>query len=114
MYISFDKLADVSQITCSGSPIKNWAALPLDSIDPKVQALISLALSAQAQNISVQVEMRKHFPALLYRMSMQHSILHIQVLMQYTQLYYQLKCLINWYLLEQSITLRDVKSHTLH
>lgn len=55
MYISFDKQADVSQITCGGSPVKNWAALPLDSANPKVQALISLALSAQAQNIKVDL-----------------------------------------------------------
>lgn len=55
MYISFDKLANVSQVTCGGLPIKNWAALPLDSTNPKVQALISLALSAQAQSIKVDL-----------------------------------------------------------
>jgi len=55
MYLSFDASANVSQISCSGLPIKNWAVLPLDSSDPKVQALISLALSAQAQNIKVDL-----------------------------------------------------------
>ena len=55
MYISFDKHANVSQITCDGLPVKNWAALPLDITNPKVQALISLALSAQAQNIKVDL-----------------------------------------------------------
>lgn len=55
MYISFDKHANVSQISCGGLPVKNWAALPLDSTNPKMQALISLALSAQAQNIKVDL-----------------------------------------------------------
>jgi hypothetical protein len=55
MYISFDKHANVSQITCGGLPVKNWAALPLDLTGPKVQALISLALSAQAQSIKVDL-----------------------------------------------------------
>tara|TARA_R110002060_G_scaffold880_3_gene2099 strand:+ start:1018 stop:1377 length:360 start_codon:yes stop_codon:yes gene_type:complete len=55
MYISFDKHANVSKITCGGLPVKNWAALPLDSTNPKVQALISLALSAQAQKIKVDL-----------------------------------------------------------
>jgi len=55
MYLSFDASANVSQVSCSGLPIKNWAVLPLDSSDPKIQALISLALSAQAQNIKVDL-----------------------------------------------------------
>jgi|GEM_PF-1903887 len=55
MYISFDKYANVSNISCAGLPVKNWAALPLDSSNPKTQALISLALSAQAQNIKVDL-----------------------------------------------------------
>jgi hypothetical protein len=55
MYISFDKHINVSQVSCGGLPVKNWAALPLDATEPKVQALISLALSAQAQNTKVDL-----------------------------------------------------------
>jgi hypothetical protein len=55
MYMSFDNSIDTSGFNCGTDVVKNWAAIPLDNENPKVKSIISLALSAQAQGIPVDL-----------------------------------------------------------
>jgi len=55
MYVSFNSSIDTTNFSCGTSVVKNWAALPLNNESAKTKSIISLALSAQAQGIPVDI-----------------------------------------------------------
>ncbi|KZZ48824.1 hypothetical protein A3759_17815 [Thalassolituus sp. HI0120] len=54
-YIAFDGEIETSGHGCNEQPFKNKAAMPLDVEDLRAKTIISLAASAQAQGVKVDI-----------------------------------------------------------